>query len=192
MADNMEPMLPDDKDDKGSNTWPTVRDSWLEEVPGVPAKYNLEAAARAALTPDEAPVKSVPPPLPGSNPDPRHADLMFERLAASDYEGALLVAQSILAKAPGDQDALESAEIAASELWKLHVKRLGALDRIPNVALSADHLPPMLNARAAFMLARVDGKATIEELVARAGLPRIDALRALAELYLWGAITFST
>jgi hypothetical protein len=115
---------------------------------------------------------------------------MFDRLAASDYEATLLVAQSVLAKVPFDQDALECAEIAARELWKLHERRLGSLDRIPDALITPDALPPSLNLRAGFLLARVDGIATVREIVNRAGLPLIDALRGLAELYLVGAIGF--
>jgi hypothetical protein len=160
----------------------------------------MGSAAEVVLPPpaSEIPMasKTIPPPLP-SGPalptnDPARSDLMFERLAANDYEGALLVAQSLIARVPHDDDALECAEMSARELWKLHEQRLGSLDRVPEALLPPDGLPPSLNLRAGFLLARVDGVATVREIVDRAGLPLIDALRGMAELYLVGAIGFST
>jgi hypothetical protein len=222
-------MAAADEKDNASGHWPTVRDSWVEEMPGTPSTSLAVAAAAAAQpatpaedAPDAAtedaappagradppdiappppsvdippPPKTMPPPLPGSDPmlkvsDPRRVDLMFERLAANDYEGALLVAQAVLARVPHDQDALECAEMSARELWRLHEQRLGSLDRIPQALVAPDALPPSLNLRAGFLLARVDGVATIAEIVNRAGLPLIDALRGMAELYLVGAIGF--
>jgi hypothetical protein len=56
--------------------------------------------------------------------------------------------------------------------------------------MAPDALPHTLNRRASWLLARVDGVQTIAAIVERAGLPPIDALRGLAELYLCGAIRF--
>jgi hypothetical protein len=189
-------MAVPDENDKSSGEWPTIRDSWVEEVPATVVASMVAVDLPVTESGETAAPKSLPPPLPGSTPalpvcDPDRADLMFERLAASDYEGALLVAQSVLSLTPHDQDALECAEISARELWNLHVRRLGSLDRVPRALVAPDALPPTLNLRAGFLLARVDGSSSIQKIVDHAGLPLIDALRGIAELYLCGAIGFN-
>jgi hypothetical protein len=176
----MDSTRPNGPDDVASGHWPSVRDSWIEAdaIPGVALPGNVPPAP-----------KSIPPALPVTRaPDPIRTDLMFERLAANDHEGALLAAQAVLARSPFDQDALECAEMAANELWKLYVNRLGSLERIFRAVVAPDALPPTLNVRAGYLLARVDGVASVNQVVENAGLPKVDALRGLTELYLCGAI----
>jgi hypothetical protein len=202
-------------DEKSSGNWPSVRDSWVDEGPDA---ERLRAHAKAGLAMSSLAVaatavaddpfaeqavppgpKSLPPPLPGGTPmpmmavvDPVRVELMIDLLAANDYEGALLAAQTVLARSPHHQDAIECAEMSAQELWKVYVARLGgSLERVPIAAVVADALPHTLNRRASWLLARVDGATTVAELVERAGLPPIDALRGLAELYLCAAIRFA-
>lgn len=202
-------------EENNSGGSPTARDSWVDDGPDA---ERLRAAAKAGLAhaslsaapapPDVvdpfaheamAPAsKSLPPPLPNGTPmpmqaviDPVRVELMIDLLAESDYEGALLAAQTVLARNPHHQDAIECAEMSARELWKVYVSRLGgSIDRVPRAAILPDALPHTLNRRASWLLARVDGVQTIASIVERANLPPIDALRGLAELYLCAAIRF--
>jgi hypothetical protein len=202
-------------EEKKSGNWQAARDSWVDDGPDA---ERLRAAAKAGLAhaslsaapapPDVidpfaqdnlAPAsKSLPPPLPSGTPmpmlavvDPVRVEIMIDLLAVNDYEGALLAAQTVLARNPHHQDAIECAEMSARELWKVYVSRLGgSIDRVPRAAITVDALPHTLNRRASWLLARVDGVQTIAAIVERSGLSPIDALRGLAELYLCAAIRF--
>ena len=173
------PASPKPPDRPPGEEWAPVRDSWVDD-PGTHVD--------AAMPSGPPPLPSAPPSVPAS--EPAFAELMFERLAASDHEGALLAATAVLAQDAHNQDALECAEMAGNELWKLFVSRLGSLDRIPRTGVRPDALPAVLNFRAGYLLARVDGVATVGQIVEKSELPPLDALRAIAELYLQGVVTF--
>jgi hypothetical protein len=124
--------------------------------------------------------------------DAELAEKMLERLATSDYTGALIAAQAFLERHPRDSDARDCADIARSELRKVYVARLGSLDRVPHVAMSLDGLLGVksLDVRAAFLLSRVDGLTALSEIANGGGVPEVEALRILSELYLHRAIAF--
>jgi hypothetical protein len=141
------------------------------------------------MAPGSAPPSSQPPPLPESASripaaraaaDAAFADRMIERLAASDYAGALTAAEALLVCHPLHADALDCADIARSELRKLYVARLGSLDRIPHVAMATQGLLGLsLDFRAGVLLSRVDRCARLGDIVDACGLPKLDALRFL-------------
>lgn len=146
-------------------------------------------------TPSSMPPRSVPPPLPeGASQVPpsraaadnAFADRMLERLAAGDNVGARMAAEALLEYRPRDQDALDCAQIARSELRKLYVSRLGSLDAIPRVAMGADAILSLhaLDFQAGYLLARVDGMSSVLEIVESGTVPSLDALCTLSELYL--------
>src|SRR5258708_24393665 len=96
----------------------------------------IESAPTSSAQP-----RSQPPPLPQSASrlaparaaaDAAFAERMLERLAASDYSGALMAAETLLVHQPLHGDALDCAQMARSELRKLYVARLGSRDRIPH------------------------------------------------------------
>jgi len=142
----------------------------------------------------------MPPPLPDNAAaaprservaaDAAFAERMLERLACSDYAGALMAAEALLETHPGHQDLLDTAQIARSELRKLYTARLGLLDRTPRLAMDPDGLATLhaLDFRSGLVLSRIDGRATLAEIVESSGLPSCEALRVLSELYLRRAI----
>jgi hypothetical protein len=146
--------------------------------------------------------RSHPPPLPqnvapASHPqrvaaDAAFAERMLERLAASDYAGALLAAEALLETHPGHQDLLDTAQIARSELRKLYVSRLGSLERKPRLGMGPQALFSLqgLDFRAGLLLSRVDGRVTLQEIADASGMQPQEALRVLSELYLRRAIVF--
>ncbi|MDP9151590.1 MAG: hypothetical protein M3O36_16845 [Myxococcota bacterium] len=150
--------------------------------------------------PSSSSSKSLPPPLPDSAArvsgsraasDAAFAERMLERLAAGDYGGALLAAEALLVHQPGHGDALDCAQMARTEMRKLYVSRLGSLDRVPQLAMATQGLLALsLDFRAGLLLARIDGRSSIEQLVEHSGLPPIEALRILSELHLARAISF--
>ncbi len=146
--------------------------------------------------------KSVPPPLPDSATqllparaaaDDAFAETMLERLAAADYEGARIAAEALLEFRPRDRDALDCAQMAASELRKVYVARLGSLDRVAHVAIGTDAIVAQrgLDFGAGYLLSRIDGLATLRQVVEGAGVSSLEALRILSELYLRRVIAFS-
>lgn len=147
-----------------------------------------------------APPPSQPPPLPQGasriNPvraaaDAAFADRILERLAASDYAGTLIAAEALLVCHPLNGDVLDCAEIARSELRKLYLARLGSLDRIPHVVMGTQGLLTLsLDFRAGFLLSRLDKRSSLGEIIGRCGLPKLDTLRILSELYLQRVIGF--
>ena len=148
------------------------------------------------------PPKSAPPPLPLSASqvppsraaaDNALAECMFDRLAAGDYGGASLAADALLEYRPRDQDALDCAQIAKSELRKVYTARLGSLDRVPHVAMGPEAIFSLqaLDFRAGFLLSRVDGETSLLDIVESGSIPSLEALRILSELYLRRVIAFA-
>jgi hypothetical protein len=150
---------------------------------------------------DDAPQLSStqPPPLPesASRIDPARAaadaastECMLERLAASDYAGTIMAAEAMLVHHPLHRDALDCAEMARSELHKLYVARLGSLEWVPHIAVGLQGLLALsLDVRAGFLLSRIDKRASLAQIVDGCGLPALEALRILSELYLQRVIT---
>jgi hypothetical protein len=143
---------------------------------------------------DVPPVSSQPPPLPesASRIDPARAaadaastECMLDRLAASDYAGTLIAAEAMLVHHPLHRDALDCAVMARSELRKLYIERLGSLDWVPCIAVGLQGLLALsLDFRAGFLLSRIDKRASLAEIIDGCGLPALDSLRILSELYL--------
>jgi hypothetical protein len=143
--------------------------------------------------PPPLPVNAVPAPHPERvAADAAFAECMLERLAGSDYAGALLAAEALLETHPGHQDLLDTAQIARSELRKLYVSRLGSLARKPRLGMGPQALFSLqaLDFRAGLLLSRVDGHATLQEIADGSGMAALEALRILSELYLRRAIVF--
>ncbi|MGO9835324.1 MAG: hypothetical protein ACLP1X_14015 [Polyangiaceae bacterium] len=151
-------------------------------------------------TPSSQPVKSQPPPLPESarrlSParaaaDATFADSMIERLAAGDYAGVVMAAEALLEHQPNHADALDSAQIARSELAKVYQSRLGSMERVPRVVMGPEGLLALsLDFGAGLLLSRVNGTVTLAGIVETCGLPKLESLRILSELFLRRAIGF--
>jgi hypothetical protein len=151
-------------------------------------------------SPASHPPTSAPPPIPESvrRLSERRAavhapfiDVMFERLAAGDYAGVLFAAEALLVHLPNHPDALDCAQIARSELRKVYVARIGSLQAVPRICVSPEGLQAMgLDYGAGVLLSRIDGETPVMQLVESSGLPPLDALRIVSELFLRRAIGF--
>src|SRR5439155_24092293 len=80
-----------------------------------------------------APAKSS-----GKNVDP--VIDMRERFSLGDYSGALVVSEAILEEDPNDAEALKCSESCRRVLEQMYTTRIGALDRIPFVAVPQEQL----------------------------------------------------
>lgn len=161
-----------------SGEWEYVRDSWVSPVP---APQPQPQAAETTKPP------TVPPPLDSSNA--RQAELMLERLAAGDYEGAALAADAILRRDPKHVDARQCADIADSELRRVYLARLGSGARVPRrVTLPDTGAPQQLDATVRLVLSQVDGSSTVDAIVGSGLLSPQETLRILSEAYLRGLV----
>jgi hypothetical protein len=165
-------------------------------------EISLASAIVDSELPPSSRSRSKPPPLPDeatrippdrAAADAAFADGMLERLACGDYFGALLSAEALLETLPLHRDALDTAQIARSELRRLYAARLGSLDHVPCVAVGQGALFSMqrVDFRAGLLLARVNGRATLRQIVDESGMPAHEALRVLSELYLHRVIAFA-
>ncbi len=114
---------------------------------------------------------------------------MEELYSVDDFSGALRIAELLLGGNPDHERARRCAEVCRERLEQLYVNKIGSLTRVPvNALKDADLRWLGLDHRAGFVLSRVDGKATVEELVDICGMPRIEVLKTLIELLNQGAI----
>ena len=128
-----------------------------------------------------------PPSIPGITSD--MVEEMEELYAVDDFTGALRIAELILGGDPEHEQARRCAELCRSKLEQLYINKIGSLDRVPVFALKDADLRWLgLDHRAGFVLSRVDGKATVEELVDICGMPRMEVFKTLIELLNQGAI----
>jgi hypothetical protein len=157
-----------------------VRDSWVEAPPGL---------ERQRTDPPALPASIREIVLDRSPEDAAFADRMFERLAESDYAGALIAAEALLQRLPRDADALDCAEMSRTELQKVYGGRLGALDQVPSVVMTREAMVALaLDVFADFLLSKIDGVLTLHELAFEQGMVPDQALRVLSEFYLQGVI----
>lgn len=127
-----------------------------------------------------------------SQPSKQDLDLtsdMAERYALGDFTGALRAAELLLGISPGHTEASRYAQSSRERLEQLFSSRLGPLTRVPRVAVPEHEIRWLgLDHRAGFLLSRVDGHHTIEEVLDISGMPRLEALKTLSELVGAGAV----
>lgn len=114
---------------------------------------------------------------------------MRERFALDDFTGALRTAELLLGKEPEHAEAQKVAKRSVAKLEQLYTSRLGAMSSVPRVAVPEGEVRWLgLDHRAAFLLSRIDGSHTVEEIVDVSGMPRLEALKTLVELKDLGAL----
>ncbi len=124
--------------------------------------------------------------------EPAYAE-MKDRYAMGDFTGALVIAESVLEIDPSDPEALRYAESCRKVLTQMYAARLGALDRVVEVAVPADQIRWLsLDHRAGFLLSLVDGISTVEEILDISGMSKLEALRIMYALLEQRVITIQT
>jgi hypothetical protein len=137
----------------------------------------LDLVARSAANPTAMP--SVSPAPDAYDP----VGEMHDRFSLGDYSGALVIAESLLDENPSHEQARRYAENCRSILEQMYAARLGAMDRVPFLAVPRDQLRWLsLDHRAGFVLSHVDGTSNLQEILDISGMPTLDALRILFEL----------
>ena len=127
---------------------------------------------------------------PSKRPRPRSSGLadgphqrLGELFDVGDFSGALELADEILKQSPGDEDAISYRESCREVLIKMYESRIGSFDQVPRVLISThDLLWRNLDPTTGFVLSRIDGMSTFEDVVDISGLPRFETCRILARL----------
>jgi hypothetical protein len=127
-----------------------------------------------------------------SRPSNRDLDIasdMAERYALGDFTGALRSAELLLGMSPDNEEAHRYASSSRERLEQLYSSRLGALTRVAQVAVPDHEIRWLgLDHRSGFLLSRVDGCHSLEEILDVSGMPRLEALKTLSELVSVGAV----
>lgn len=106
-----------------------------------------------------------------------------------EYAAALAAAEEILAGTPGQPSATRIAEACRHRLADLYQSHLGTGIDVPRLAVPIASLGSCgLDRWAAYLLSRLDGIVSIDELVQLSGFSRLDTLRLLYELVQRGIV----
>jgi hypothetical protein len=114
---------------------------------------------------------------------------MQEHFEMGDYSRALELAEQIIEEDESSLEALACREASQKTLMQMYESRIGSLGRVPVVAIdAADVIWRNLDPAAGFVLSRVDGICTFEDVVDISGLPRFETFRILNQLLQDGII----
>ncbi len=147
--------------------------------------------------------RSRPPSSPGRDLSVE----MRERFALGDFSGALRAAELVLGKIADHGEARLVADRSREKLIQFHTARLASLEaargggasggapigeRVLRVIVPEHEVRWMgLDHRQGFVLSRIDGHTTIDELVDATGMSRLEVLRTLVELVEARAVALS-
>lgn len=125
-------------------------------------------------------------------PSEPQIDLMAEvraRYALDDLTGALKMAELVLGADDANAEAQGFASSCRHRLELLYTSQLGPLDAVPRVDVPDTDIRWLgLDHRAGFLLSRVDGLTTLDELLDLSGMERLEALKTVLSLVDAGAI----
>jgi hypothetical protein len=114
---------------------------------------------------------------------------MEELYALDDLTGALRFAELVLGREPTNAQARRCADNCRRRLLALYSSKIGSLNAVPESVLGDAELRWLgLDHRSGFLLSRVDGISTVEEVLDVCGMPRLEALKTLVDLLERGAI----
>jgi hypothetical protein len=131
-------------------------------------------------------VDRPPPPL---EPEKSARQQIGERYELGDYSGALDIAERLLREDPDDVEASDYAESCKEVLTQMYEARIGSFDRVPQVAVSEHELIWRdLDPAAGFVLSRIDGFSSFEDIIDISGMPRFETCRILDQLLQEGII----
>jgi hypothetical protein len=153
----------------------------------VELQSGIERSAAEFGPAGQLPTESAPA---AEAPDTRSRVLSLSDLyQLGDFSGALEAAESRLEGDPEDEEALRYRQRCQEVLTNMWTARLGAPDRPLKMLIAADQLRWLsVDHRAGFVISLIDGRATLDQVLDIAGMPRLDALRILAELAERGVI----
>ncbi|MFU8806790.1 MAG: hypothetical protein ACNA8W_23490, partial [Bradymonadaceae bacterium] len=130
-----------------------------------------------------APAQVDAPLFPGTDHD---YGSILERARAlyesGDFEPALELINALLADVQ-DSEALQLQAILEGELERVQHERIGALGRVPSLAVNMNVLAQLnLDHRAGFILSQIDGMMCFEDIIDMSSMSRLETMTLLAEL----------
>jgi hypothetical protein len=180
---------------EGHDAWTLERMSRQSTVPPVRSEEVdrlRELATRSSLLPEPLDHDGGAFDLVNRAKPSQQLDLvgeMEELYALDDLTGALRFAELVLGREPENAQARRCAENCRRRLLSLYSSKIGDLSAVPVPALDDTQLRWLgLDHRAGFLLSRVDGMSSVEEVLDICGMPRLEALKTLVDLLDRGAI----
>jgi len=108
---------------------------------------------------------------------------------ADDHERAVAAVDLALSEDPNSALAQKLIHRNRETIQSVFQLFLGALERQPTLARPLHELASApISPRAAFLLSRVDGMISLDEILDVSGMPRLEALRYLCQLFLRGIL----
>ncbi|MBI5536716.1 MAG: hypothetical protein HY898_28610 [Deltaproteobacteria bacterium] len=154
------------------------------EVVELLRRQSTECPTQQAPAPD-----FVPSPLPPADTlGPRTlqelaSSRMKDYFAAGEYWVCLRTADQIVAETPDDAGASFYARSCRRLLEQRYAERIGDLTAVPRIAVTPEKLRWLaLDHREGFLISRIDGQTSIDELCDIAGMDRLKTLKTLAGL----------
>jgi hypothetical protein len=180
---------------EGHDAWTSERMSRQSTVPPVRTEEVdrlRELATRSSLRPEPADNEGNALDLVDRSHPSVQLDLvgeMEELYALDDLTGALRFAELVLGREPQNAQAKRCAENCRRRLLALYSSKIGSMDAVPAPLLGDAELRWLgLDHRSGFLLSRVDGISTFDEVLDVCGMPRLEALKTLVDLIERGAI----
>jgi len=123
----------------------------------------------------------------------RRITTLFERASAwqqnGDVERAVAAVDLALSEDPNSALAQKLIHRNRDVMMAVLTAFLGELERVPELARPLHELANApISPRAAFLLSRVDGILSLDEILDVSGMPRIEAMRYLCQLFLRGIL----
>ncbi|MBW2277797.1 MAG: hypothetical protein JRF63_09915 [Deltaproteobacteria bacterium] len=186
--------LPDESERSLIELEPAAADE-LIEIDAQDAAVVSVRGARISVPPDRPDVGAyaqqeiVDRPPPPVEPEKPPRQQMSESYELGDYTGSLALAEELLREDPDDVEAADYAESCKEVLAQMYEARIGSFDRVPQVAVSEHELIWRdLDPAAGFVLSRIDGFSTFEDIIDISGMPRFETCRILGQLLQEGII----
>ena len=102
---------------------------------------------------------------------------------AGDFLPALEITTKILSRDVANGEALELKRLIEGELERHYLKELGAMSKVPTIAVKMSELSSLsLDHRAGFLLSQVDGMMSFEDILELSSMGRLETLGVLVQL----------
>ncbi len=169
--------------------------------PGATDRVDMNQVLNNAVAPQTAPIAPRPAPPPPPPPKARapsetREDLLAKAAAlyrAKYFEASLELLERIERDYPPSDETLRGYLIASKQAYLETLKATWSrLDLVPKPRMGPQQVMQLkLSNEAGFLLSRIDGMSTIDDILAMCGLDQFTALRALNTLLQQGAIEIS-
>jgi hypothetical protein len=114
---------------------------------------------------------------------------MKERFDLGDYSGALEIAEQVLEAEPASKEAAQCRQSCQDTLMQMYESRIGSFENVPKLAISTGEIIwRNLNPATGFVLSRIDGLLTFEDIIDISSLSRFETCLILSNLLQEGII----